>query len=279
MRFLVPFFLAALLPNAAMAEEETLPLWELRAGGFGLYAPDYPASGNYSFNGLAFPNIQYRGDFLRLGGQAAARVVPIDNPRFEVGVSVDGSFSANSDDNPLREGMPDLGFLFEVGPELIIRGPEFQAGRGAGTLDFALQGRAVFSADFDEGIAYEGLVLEPIARFRIDGILGEGSRLSGSIGPIFATEGLHDYFYEVAPEFARPGRPAFDAQSGYLGTEASIGLSYPVTERFRVFGSVGLGYYGGAANTGSPLYEDDLNAFAFLGASFTLFQSERQVRR
>ncbi len=278
-RILLPALAALLLPGLAHSEDTSLPLWEVRAGAFGIYAPDYPASGNYSLNGLAFPNIQYRGDFLRLGGAAAARIVPVDSPRYEVGISLDASFGANSTDNPLREGMPDLGYLFEVGPEVIIRGPRYETGRLSGKIDFALQARAVFSLDPDEGVGYEGVVIEPVARYELTGLLGEGSRIRASIGPIFATEDLHDYFYDVAPRFARAGRPAFDAEGGYLGTEANIGLSLPVTDRFRMFGGVGIGYYGGAANTDSPLFEDELNGYAFLGASFTLFQSERRVSR
>ncbi|WP_161863372.1 MipA/OmpV family protein [Algicella marina] len=267
------------LAAPAAAQEDSLPLWEIRTGAFGLYAPDYPASGNYRLNGLAYPNIQYRGEFIRLGGSAAARLVPVDNPRYEIGISLDASFAANSDDNELREGMPDLGYLFELGPEFILHGPTFNTGSISGKLDFALQGRAVFSADLDEGIGYEGLVLEPAVRYEVLDLLGEGSRIRASIGPIFATERLHDYFYEVAPGFAAPGRPAYDAEGGYLGTEASLGVSLPLSDRFRLFGGLGLGYYAGAANTDSPLYEEDLNGYVFFGGSVTLFESRRKVVR
>ena len=227
------------LAPAVPAEE--VPLWEVGIGGFAALTPDYPASGNKSFNGLAFPTLVYRGDLVRAGDGAAARLVPFDTPRLELGVSLDASFSASSDGNPLREGMPDLGFLFEVGPEAIIRGPRFGEEGQRGEIDLALQARGVFSADFGEPIEYQGIVLEPEIRFRQQGLFGTRAGLSASIGPIFATEGLHDFFYQVDPEFARAGRPAFDADGGYLGTEARLGLGLPVGKRAYVFGGVGVG--------------------------------------
>ena len=122
--------------------------------------------------------------------------------------------SANSDDNDLRSGMPDLGYLFEAGPEMVIRGPRSESDGRSSQLDFALQGRAVFSYEQDAGFGYEGLVFEPVLRYQMQGLFGEGSRLRASLGPIFATEDLHDYFYEVAPGFATATRPAFDATGG-----------------------------------------------------------------
>ena len=261
--------------------EADAPLWELGVGAFGLYAPDYPASGEYSLNGLPFPYLIYRGDLLRLGEDAPARLVPVDTPRFEVGLSVDAAFGADSDDNELREDLPDLDPLAEIGPELIIRGPRFPFGdRGVGALDLALQGRAVFSVDLDDlNVEYRGAVFEPLVRYRHPGLLGSGSLVFASLGPIFATERLHDYFYEVDPQFARAGRPAFDADGGYLGTTVTAGLDYELTERLRVFTGTEVGFYSGAANEDSPLFEEEVTASVFLGFAYRLFESERRVLR
>lgn len=264
-----------LLLAAPAAAQDTDPLWEIRLGGFGLFTPDYPASSQYSLNGLGGPFVLYRGDVFRLGGDAAAQIVPIENRRFRLGLSFDGSFPANSEDNDARTGMPDLGFLGEAGPELVLLGPS----TASSNLDFALQGRGVFSLHPEDGLGFEGFVVEPAIRYQHRDILGKGSRLRASVGAIFATEALHDYFYEVAPAFAAPGRPAFDAEAGYLGTEANIGLSVPLSERFRVFGGLGLGLYEGAANANSPLFENTVNGYAYFGASLLLFKSQKRVPR
>ena len=269
---LVTAFLAITTPVAS----EELPLWEIKAGGFGFYGTDYPASGNYRFNGLAYPTLTYRGDTLRIGGSSAAKLVPFRNPRFELGVSLDAAFAADSDGNPIRDGMPDLGLITEFGPELVIKGPR----RAAGTpqesaIDFALQARAVFSYQKDDGIDHRGFIIEPTVKYRKG--FASGSRFRATFGPVFATEGLQDYYYQVDPTFARAGRPPFDAKGGYLGTEATFGLTVPVTDRLNVWGGGGVGLYSGAKNKNSPLFEDDLTSYVYLGASFKLFQSKRRA--
>ncbi|MEM6491617.1 MAG: MipA/OmpV family protein, partial [Pseudomonadota bacterium] len=147
-------------------------------------------------------------------------------------------------------------------------------------VEFALQGRAVFSVDFgDDGLVYRGFVVEPQARISKPGFFGEGTFATASIGPIFATEKLHDYFYEVESQFARAGRPAFDASAGYLGTEANVAAGFELTDRWSLFVGSELGIYAGAANRDSALFQDELNLSGFIGFSYTLFESERRVPR
>ncbi|MEL6678669.1 MAG: MipA/OmpV family protein [Pseudomonadota bacterium] len=275
--------LAALLsPSLALAQEtEEKPLWELGVGAFAVNAPDYPASGNRSTNGLPVPIVIYRGDILRVGEDDAVRVVPVEDDLFELSLSAGASFPASSEGNPIREGMPDLDFLFELGPEVIIHGPTLETENfGTGKLELALQLRAVLSADFEQGdFVPRGYVFEPELSYTQRGLFGPRSRLSASVGPIFATEELQDYFYEVEPQFARPGRPAFDAEAGYLGTRAGLGLGYDVTDRFTLFGGVGVGVYEGAANQDSALFEEPVTTSVFLGFTYTFYKSTRTVTR
>lgn len=277
MRLILKFSLMLLLA-VTPARAEDLPLWEVKLGGFGFYTPDYPASGNYRLKGLAYPTLVYRGDVLRIGGSSAAKVVPFRNPRFEVGISLDAAFAADSDGNPLRQGMPDLGLIGEVGPELVFHAMTLDAGSNhEGTIDLTLQARAMLTFQGQEGLRYQGVVIEPAVRVRKN--FANGIKLRASAGPIFATEGVHDYYYGVAPAFAAPGRPAYNARGGYLGTEAGVGLTVPVGERLNLWGGVGLGHYAGAANQSSPLFEKELTGYAYLGASFVLFKSRRQATR
>ncbi|MCR9257609.1 MAG: MipA/OmpV family protein [Alphaproteobacteria bacterium] len=267
------------VPFAVPREGE--PLWEAGIGAFTTYGPDYPASASYSLNGLPFPFVVYRGDFFRVGEDAAAKIVPFETDRVEASLSLDAAFGADSSDNDLRAGLPDLDPLFEIGPELILRGPRFNFGpRGMGQIELALQGRAVFSVDLGEiEPEYRGLVFEPKLRYRQPGIVGEGSILFASIDPIYATEELHDYFYEVEPQFARAGRPAYQAEGGYLGTTLSAGLGMEITTRLTLFTGAEVGIYAGAANSDSPLFEDEFTAAAFLGFSYALYQSDTRVTR
>ena len=269
--------------DGALAQSDrttTDPLWEIGVGAFGLVAPDYPASGETSFNGLALPYGIYRGDVLRVDDEDGARVVPLQTQRYEFSVSAGAAFGARSDGRGVREGMPDLDFLVELGPQVIFRGPAFGPAARRGRLDFALQARVVASLDVDSGSAsYRGLVFEPEVTARWPDALGPGTELRASVGPVFATEALQSYFYGVAPRFARADRPAYDAQAGYLGTDVVVSLSTELTPRITAFGGVGAASHAGAANSGSPLFERELTGAAFFGVAVILTESRRRVQR
>jgi len=51
------------------------------------------------------------------------------------------------------------------------------------------------------------------------------------IAPLFSDRQYHNYFYSVAPSFATPSRPAYQASGGYAGTELLVATS----RRYRDF--------------------------------------------
>lgn len=266
--------------QTALAQPETDPLWEIGIGAFGLVAPDYPASGESAFNGLALPYGIYRGEVLRVDDEDGARVVPVETQAYELSLSAGAAFGARSEGRGVREGMPDLDPLIELGPQVIFRGPGFGPETRRGRIDLALQARVVASLDVDTGsVAYRGLVVEPELAARWPDALGAGTELRASVGPVFATEALQAYFYDVRPRFVRAGRPAYEAQGGYLGTDLVVSLSYDLTQRFTAFGGVSAASHAGAANRASPLFEEDLTGAAFFGVAVILSESARRVPR
>jgi hypothetical protein len=248
-----------------------LPLWELGIGAVARGGADYPGASEYSFGGALFPYVSYRGRLLELGGDETVRLVPFSNDRFEIGVSFDSSSSVDSQDNSLRVDLPDLDALAEFGPEFTYRFAERPAiaGGGTGRFEVSLQTRGVFSVGSD--IDHIGTLVRPALRYRQNGALKPGSRISASIGPIFASEGVHDFFYAV------PG--TYDARGGYLGTEIKVSLRYPLNDRARFIAGAGVTVLGGAANRDSPLFDDEVNASAFVGVTYSLFQSKRRTTR
>ena len=98
-----------------------LALWEVGGGAAAAYTPNYPAARGMNFNALPVPIVIYRGRFLRAGDGSIVSGHVFSSERLELDVSLSGSFDADSDDVDIRRGMPDLGFLFEVGPELEVR--------------------------------------------------------------------------------------------------------------------------------------------------------------
>jgi hypothetical protein len=255
--------------------DDTQPLWEIGVVGAGGYLPDYPAADENSPQAIALPYAVYRGDFFRLGDRGVARGIFADTSRFELDVGIDAAFRVDSDDNDAREGMADLDYLLEVGPRLTwYLLPRHQQN----SLYLSFAGRAVFSTDF-ANVRYEGITLAPRLTYWRNNIGGSDFNATIWVEPLFGFDGLNDYFYEVEAEDVRPGRPAFEADDGYIGTELSLGLSYGFSERLRAFGGVQLGYWGNSANDDSPLHRDDFTIGVGGGLRWTIFASETQVER
>lgn len=252
-----------------------LPLWELGVGAVGRISPDYPAADSYNRTISPLPFVIYRGRVFEFGGDATARIIPFRTDRFEIGVTVDGSSGVDSGDNALRGALPDpdLDALAEFGPELVYRGLSTPAllGGGTGRWDITLQTRGAFSVGGGD-IVYEGMLVRPTVRYLQRDSLAPGSRILASIGPVFATEGVHDFFYEV--DANGPGS-GYDARGGYLGTELGLSVRYPLTNRLQLIGGVGLSVHTGAANRKSPLFANDMNGSAFVGLTFSFLHSRR----
>ena len=110
------------------------------------------------------PYFIYRGETIRIGDGSIARAVAIDKSWYELDLSLAGSFNANSEGNEARVGMPDLDFIFELGPQLKLRLSKFEFEQhGKAELLLNLQARAVFSTDFSS-IHKRGYVFQPVLK-------------------------------------------------------------------------------------------------------------------
>jgi outer membrane scaffolding protein for murein synthesis (MipA/OmpV family) len=247
------------------------PLWEVGLAGVGGYVADYPGAAQSRFRGLPVPYFFYRGEMLRAGDGGIVRGRFQLSESLEFDLSFDGSLNADSDKNTLRRGMPDLDFLGEIGPQLTWRA--WAEKDRSVTLNLPVRASLSFG---DGGIRSRGLVLNPRITYRDRDFIG-GNTLSLAVGPIFATEKLMDYFYEVRPQFALRGRPAFDADSGYLGSEVSIGLSRRLTPQIRLFLGSQIGLFSGATNRRSALLARETNWNFAVGASWAIWESSKRA--
>jgi outer membrane scaffolding protein for murein synthesis (MipA/OmpV family) len=258
-------------------EQDLRPVWEVGAFAAVFNTPEYPAAGQNQSNVIAAPYVIYRGEVLRIGDGSIARAVAVDKSWYELDVSLAASFGANSDDNEDRAGMPDLDFMFEVGPQLRMRVAEFEfAQNGRSELFFNLQARAAFSTDFS-GIDHRGYVLQPQLAYRQRGWLSEKTALSIRISPSWASEDLQDYFYQVDQAFATSERPLFDAKGGYMGTNLSASVSFNATEDIRVFVGGNMNLHSSAQNKNSPLFKEKSTYSFGVGMVWRLWQSQRKV--
>ena len=256
---------------------ESQPLWEFGVGGGAIEVANYPASSERNLIALAAPYVVYRGDVFRVGGENGLRAVVVETSDFELDLSFGGAFSADSEDNSSRSGMPKLDFLFEVGPQLIYRIKDFTFTQGGdGRLKARLQARAVFSTDFNR-IDDRGFVIEPTLSYQQRGVLFKEASLRAAFSLNFSTEKLQDYFYQVDPEFSKEKRVQYDAKGGYLGDELSLGFSFPIRKNIRGFLTGSAQLHQGAANKNSPLYEKNITYSIGIGFVWRLYESEAKA--
>lgn len=261
--------------HATAAEVVRLPLWEVGFGAGGRYGSAYPAAGEQKLKGLPFPVVIYRGDLLRIGGDNLVAGRLFTSRRLQLDVSAGGSFDADSDEVEIRQGMPDLDYLFELGPELEIRLDDLSDPSRQLKLEISV--RAAFSSDLTD-VRPRGIVFAPELELEQHAFLGTAFQVDFRISPIFANEKFLDYFYEVEPQFARAGRPAFNAKRGYLGTELGISVRRD-KGRYQFFFGGNLTAHQGARNEDSPLFQDDISFAVYAAFVRLVWASERRAPR
>ncbi|TFH74701.1 MipA/OmpV family protein [Gammaproteobacteria bacterium LSUCC0112] len=270
------FSVAAQAAEPVMIEK---PLWELGLGGGVLVQPHYPSSDEYQTRGLGLPYVVYRGDILRIGDGGAARAVAAENGNYELSLSFAAAFDSESDGNVLREGMPDLDFIFEIGPQLVFSLGKFEfSDTSRSELQLALQARAAFSTDFG-GVDHHGYVFEPMVRYRHYGAFHPQLEATVSLKPLWATRDVHGYFFDVANEFSQVDRNTYRARGGYFGTGLNFSGTWHISNKARMFATVQTSFHHGAKNIHSPLFENKFNAGFGLGLIWSLRESKQKVMR
>ncbi len=243
-------------------------LWEVGLIGAGFYSPDYPAAGQKHAKWLAAPYGIYRGRILKADREGArARLVhwrPLD-----MEMSFAAAFASHSKDNVARQGMPDLDYLLEAGPRASVLLSRLG---GTGTLRFFLPVRAVFSTDFGN-FKHRGFTVSPALFAQVQPFLGSKWIALTQLAGRFGNRQMSAYFYDIAPEFARPDRPFYDARAGYMGTDLFAGIAVPMGARWRLFTGGQLYLNAGSANSTSPLYLRRIDYSVGLGISYALFFS------
>ncbi|MXP64224.1 MipA/OmpV family protein [Roseomonas sp. M0104] len=269
--------LALLAPGTMHAQEAAdarlQPKFEAGLAGGGGWLPDYPAAGQNHVQGLFFPYVIFRGEILRSDSQGV-RGRFYNTEGLGLDLSLSGSFPASSADNDAREGMPDLDWQGEIGPALRLTLWQDRTVRQRVNLELPV--RAVFSTDWSS-VHYRGIVVAPELAYERLNLLAAGARLRVGLGPIFATNRMMDYFYRVEPQYARPGRPAYDADPGYLGTRLQFSYRMPLTERLSIVAGGRLESFHGATNDDSPLFREKWNTSVALGFAWSFYQSEARV--
>jgi outer membrane scaffolding protein for murein synthesis (MipA/OmpV family) len=268
---LVGFLWAVTSTHISRAEE--LPLWEAGLGVAGLSVPDYRGSDQQRFYELPLPYLVYRGDFLRLDNKGITGLL-FHSERVRLNISADASVPVNSSQDTARRGMPDLNPVVQIGPSIEIG--LYRDTNSDRLVQFCLPVRAAIATDLSRWNE-EGFVVNPQLTFDYNNIGRKGWNLGLAVGPLFATEPYHEYYYGVAPRYAVPGfRPAYDARAGYSGSM----LILTVTKRLGHFWFGAFARYdelSDAVFANSPLMRTDQSVMAGIGVAWVFAESKTLV--
>ena len=182
----------------------------------------------------------------------------LNSDRIELDLSANAAVPVKSSDNQARQGMPDLDPVVEIGPTLDVTLYRSMGERTKLKLELPL--RAAIATDL-EHVHSAGWVFQPQLDLDVNRLaLLSGWRLGAAAGPVFADQRYHSYCYGVDPQFAAPGRPAYQARGGYSGAQMTLSVS----RRFPRFWAGAFARYdwlSGAVFADSPLVKQD-HAFA-----------------
>lgn len=186
-----------------------------------------------------------------------------DSEKIAIDISADFGLPVDSDDTRARKGMPDLDFMLQIGPSL-----EFKLNdRSKSYFDarFEIPVRVAFVTDLPN-VDHIGYLVEP--RFSFDHRRSSNAPVAHktTIGLKFATQDFHAYYYDVAPEYATPIRPAYKSDAGFGGSFIKYRISYK-TNDFIYWMFLRYQSLRGAEFEDSPLVLK--NDYYFVGAGFS----------
>jgi MipA family protein len=257
-------------PHFAHADQK--PLWEAGLGVGGILFSDYRGSDEIATYPIPLPYLIYRGDFLK-ADRDGVRGELFNREFVDLTISVNGSVPVNSDDNGIRQGMPDLKPTLELGPSLDLH--LWQSDAADIKVDFVMPLRVPITIERSPQTV--GWVFAPRINVDVYNVAGaSGWDLGLGAGPLFASSNYHRYFYSVAPQFATADRPAYDADGGYSGiqTLASLSKRFP---KYWIGAYVRIDSLHGAAFEDSPLVRQNFAFSAGLGIAWMIGESKRTV--
>ena len=268
--FAVGCVFAVVMP-APRAHAEEKPLWEVGVGATSLIFPDYRGSDQSQNHVLPIPYIVYRGEFLK-ADRDGIRSIFFDNDNLEVNASAGASFPVDSKNNDAREGMPDLKPTVELGPALDA--VLWRSATPGMKLMLRMPVRATFTVE--RSPEYIGWVFSPKLNLDIDDFAAPGWTLGMYVSPQYSDSRFNGYYYSVAPAYATPSRPSYEARAGYGGTELLAAL-------WKRYASVWVGAFvrydnlNGAVFVDSPLVRTRSNFAGGVAVSWIFSESSRRV--
>lgn len=223
---------------------------------------DYPGAGQGRTRYLAIPT--YKSRFLTIDRQDGVRGDLVEKNRYQLSISFSFMFPTSSENIPVRQGMPDLSWTFQAGPELRIE----LLDNTFHTMFLRLPLRFVINTDFYSKFRYLDWNFAP--GFRNIFRFGPYGELTTRLEMDIASEAFQDLLYQVDTEYATAQRPYFDAKGGLM--EYIVGANYAYYNFFpwTIFVGANAYFMNNNRNIDSPLIVKKTN-YSFLGGVVRYF--------
>ena len=252
------FIFILIIPHTVSAEV----LWKLGAGIGNVTANSYPGSEQTESVTSPIPYLKVKTEWFNLDNEGL-HTNWFENTRFRLDFSFDMGLPVDSNTNKLRNGMPDLDPVGQIGPLLIYQLVEQKK------LKWQLQLPLTYAYAFDDLDANSiGWASNPRIYFNY---LHNGRNypldIVMSFGPMYASKDFNQYYYDVELPFVNATRAVYEADAGFSGYR----LNVSVTRRMNGYW---LGFYGRyqslseAVFVESPLVNQKDYWFIAVGASW-----------
>lgn len=264
--------------SAVHAQQTYKPKVEAGLAAAGIYSPAYPGSSVSSDRFFAAPWVIYRGENVNVK-DGGVNLKAYDSDLVTVDLGISFSLNADSSITPVRDGMPDLDYLLELGPRVNVwLYDEYRESGYRNRLNWKTSYRQAMSLDFKRlALHGRGPVFDTELDYRWDSNAASDLSILASVGALWVGNKLSDYIYAVEPQYVTEDREAYDAQAGFLGIDLSLGILVRPVKNMSVYFGLGVDLYDGSRNDQSPLFEKERGSSVLLGVAYTLYESAETV--
>ena len=263
---------AALALSVTTVRADEKPLWEFGLGAGALAFPDYRGSDEARVYPVPVPYFVYRGPILK-ADRDGLRGKLFNREYVELDLSVGATIPVNSAENAARRGMPDLKPTIELGPSI-----EVHLWRSADRdvkLDLVMPLRVPITLESSPRSLQ--WLFAPRLNIDFENFAGrDGWDFGAGVGPVFAADKFHQYFYSVPARFATAERPEYRADGGYSGMHllAAVSKRFP---KYWVGAFLRYDWLGGAEFEDSPLVRRQSYFAGGFGIAWMIGESKRRV--
>ncbi|PCJ21975.1 MAG: hypothetical protein COB04_02015 [Gammaproteobacteria bacterium] len=251
------------VPSSFAAPPSPPKTWDVGVGFTAYSIPDYHGSKHSTRIFTPHPYLAYHGKFIKLNDGKVSGTL-FSSPQWFLNISADGSPPINSDDNPARNGMPDLDPVLEIGPSIEYYFHKKTSDRPKLYLEFPFRAGIATSLSRVDSI---GWISNPRLKYEIN---LQQWKLRFGVGPSFATRAFYNYYYGISTQFATEARAAYKSRGGYGGMRYSVGFRRPIND-FLFGGYLRVSDLTGARFKSSPLVETKRSVLAGLSITWIFY--------